>query len=398
MSWMDRLKEAAYTSPSGKRATFQYVDVSRSIDKKTSGFTFPDLDGTLVQDLGHTGRRYPLRLFFSGGDYDIEVAAFEELLLERGAGLLEHPIYGNLNVVPFGTISRSDNLTTASNQAILQVEFWDTLGTVQPMSATDPATDVLNSVTEYNNATAEAFAEIAVVQSASGRATLRGQYAILLASVDSLLSSIADTNEATAAQFDAVLSSITLSLDTLVADPVTLAFQTNILLQTPARSSASILARLDAYSNLINTTLSSSGNVDTQMLYAAGAVAASVVSVVNNTFETKPEAIEAADALLTQFDTVNTWGDDNRITIDTGESYQQLLDAVAIAAGFLVEISFSLKQERRITLTRPRALVDLTAELYGEVDEKLDFMINSNELSGSEILELPRGRDIVYYV
>ena len=71
---------------------------------------------------------------------------------------------------------------------------------------------------------------------------------------------------------------------------------------------------------------------------------------------------------------------------------------VAIAAGFLVEISFTLKQEFRITLDRPRTIIDLAAELYGEVDGQLDFLISSNNLTGSEILDLPRGREIVYYV
>lgn len=84
--------------------------------------------------------------------------------------------------------------------------------------------------------------------------------------------------------------------------------------------------------------------------------------------------------------------------IDTGSAYQQLQEAVAITAGFLVGISFTLKQERRLILDRSRTIIDLVAELYGSIDEQLDFFITSNNLSGSEILELPKGREIVYYV
>ena len=79
-------------------------------------------------------------------------------------------------------------------------------------------------------------------------------------------------------------------------------------------------------------------------------------------------------------------------------AYQRLQEAVAITAGFLVEISFTLKQESIIILDRPRTIVDLVAELYGTVDDELDFFITSNNLSGSEILELPKGREIVYYI
>jgi hypothetical protein len=126
-----------------------------------------------------------------------------------------------------------------------------------------------------------------------------------------------------------------------------------------------------------------------------------VVSVVNNQFVTKSEALQAAEVVLTQLDDVTAWRDQNFQSlggVDTGGSYQKLQEAVALTAGFLVEISFSLKQERRIVLDRNRTIVDLAAELYGSVDDQLDFLINSNDLSGSEILELPRGREIVYYV
>ena len=126
-----------------------------------------------------------------------------------------------------------------------------------------------------------------------------------------------------------------------------------------------------------------------------------MVSVVNNQFETKTEALEAAEAVLNQFQDVADWRDSNYdaiADIDTGEAYQKLQEAVALTAGFLVEISFTLKQERRIVLDRARTIIDLAAELYGSVDDQLDFLINSNRLTGSEILELPRGREIVYYV
>ena len=62
-----------------------------------------------------------------------------------------------------------------------------------------------------------------------------------------------------------------------------------------------------------------------------------------------------------------------------------------------MEVSFSLVPERRIVLAKARTIVDLSAELYGQVDEKIDFLIRSNDLSGDEIHELPKGREIVYY-
>jgi len=171
---------------------------------------------------------------------------------------------------------------------------------------------------------------------------------------------------------------------------------------------------LSAFKNLADSIISGDGAVQSpgndstnsnvfhvNDLYASTAVTGSIVSTVNNQFTTKTEALEAAEFVLTQMEEVTNWRDENFESleeIDTGGAYQQLQDAVALTAGFLVEISFTLKQERRVVLDRNRTMIDLAAELYGEVDEILDFFIASNDLAGDEHIEILRGREIVWYI
>ena len=140
-------------------------------------------------------------------------------------------------------------------------------------------------------------------------------------------------------------------------------------------------------------------------LIAMSAVAGSIISTLGYNFRTKPETLAAADAILDQWDAIVAWRDaafddvadvgNNQID-QTGAS-QQMNHAVALAVGNLVQVSFSAIPERRVVLDRPRTIVDLAAELYGRVDEVLDDIVNDNNLTGDEILELPRGREIVYY-
>jgi len=406
MAWNDRIKEAAYTSPSGVRTLFDYENVSREFDKKTTAFNFPDADGTYVQDLGKTGRRYPLRLFFWGDDYDLRAAAFEDSLGERGAGRLEHPVYGTVDVVPFGAITRRDDLKTAANQAVIELAFFETIGLVYPTQQSDPGSQVLQAIDEYNAAAAGDFAAGVAIDTAGERVALKGTFESLIDSVESGLQVVADAQDDVRKRFNAVNDSINRSIDVLIGQPLNLAFQTSILIQAPARALGSITARLDAYKNLANLIISGNqpaneNNFRARDLTASGAVTGSVLSVVNNQFDRKTDALQAAEDVLAQFESVNTWKDSNLVgldIIDTGAAYQRLQEAVALTAGFLVEISFSLKQERRVVLDRARTIIDLSAELYGSVDDQLDFLILSNGLSGSEILELPRGREIVYYV
>ena len=410
MSWIDRIREAAYTSPGETRTVFAYEDVSREVDKKTTAFDFPDANGTYVQDLGHTGRRFPLRVIFYGENHDTDADAFELTLLEIGTGILEHPRYGTIDVVPFGSIKQRDDLKTAANQTIIELEFWQTIGLVYPTATVAPASAVIAAVEEYNTATAESFEAALDLDSALDAVTFKNEYLAVLDGATVALQAIADTTDAVRQRFDAINASINNSIDLLIAQPLTLAFQTVQLIQAPALAVAAISARLEAYRNLADSLIAGDDatyNVgednafQTADLYASTYVSAAVLSTVNTQFDTKRDAIDAADFLLELFGDVAAWRDNSYNdlgAIDTGQSYQQLQEAIAVAAGFLVEISFSLKQERRIVLTSPRTIIDLTAELYGAVDSELDFFITSNDLSGSEILEIPKGREIVYYI
>jgi len=411
MSWEDRLRDAAYTSPSGIRLAFAFENVTNARTKKTNNFEFPDADGTFVQESGATGRSFPLRCIFWGADYDQEAEAFDAALFETGVGKLEHPIYGTVDVVPTGTITRRDDLKTAANQAFIDVTFMSTIGLIYPSSQLDPASEVISAVADFNAALAEEFGDNIDLDSAVEKATFKSKFDAALDEVEGGLTFIAETSAEVGAEFNAINDSINRGIDVLISQPLTLAFQTMQLIQAPARAFSLISAKLDAYLNLANSLIyNSDGDIATSSgandfytadLYASTYITGAILSTVNTQFETRVGAIDAAVLILEQFEAVSAWKDANLTElelIDTGAAYQQLQDAVAVTAGFLVEISFSLKQERRIKLDRARTIVDLSAELYSSVDDKLDFLINSNDLSGSEILELPKGKEIVYYV
>lgn len=414
MGWIDNLKNASYTDPIGTSWPFDYEDVREEIDKRGTAFDFPDADGTYVQQTGKSGRRWPMRVFLWGEDYDIDAENFQTALNQPGIGKLNHPLYGTFDVVPLGKIVRRDDLKTAANQAVFDVVFWETIGVVYPTDQQDPGNDIVTAIEEFNEAAAAQFESSTSLDSAVEQATLKGSYSALIDLANVGLEKVAATQENVEAQFNAVRDSINASIDTLIGDPLSLAFQTAILIQAPARALTAIGARLDAYENLLNSLTtgenaiavpgldSNNSNVfHSKDLNALGYVSGSVLSAINNQFQTKPDALAAADIILDQMDRLTVWRDANFESleeIDTGESYQQLLEAVGLAAGFLVQLSFSLKQERRFNLDRARNIVELTAELYGSIDDQLDFFIDSNNLTGSEILELPYGREIVYYV
>ena len=414
MAWDDRLQEAAYISPAGNRIVFTYEDVAQSFDKLTTAFDFPDGEGTFVQDLGRTGRRYPLRVIFWGEDHDLDARLFEDAVRERGRGTLEHPMYGTIRVVPFGTIERLDRLKTAANQTIFEVVFWESTEAIFPSDQSAPGQVSFDLLSLFNGIGSESFEERAETDTEVERATFREQMRSRLNAVRSAIKRVADKTAAVKRQFDAIFQSINTGLDTLVGTPLTLAFQMLELAQAPARAVALITDKLDAYRNLADDIFTRalpilgiegdntpSNEFLSSDLTAQGAVTGSVLSILETTFTSQPEAIEAADRLVTLMDDLTDWreaGFDSVGEIDTGESYKALQELVASTLQSLISIALQLPQERVVTLQSPRNIVELVGEFYGEIDERLDQFIDLNGIVGEEIIELPAGRMVKYYV
>lgn len=441
-TWQDRVREGAYTSPSGTRIRFDFEDVARGFAKRAAIFSFPGVDGVYVQQNGNTHRRYPIRAFFWGPQHDLIATAFEAALLEDGIGKLQHPLYGTINVVPVGEIDRRDDLKTAANQTVIECTFWTTLGAVYPDAASDPQSEILAAIAGFDVAAAQQFGDVTDLASAVQRANLKSTIKKFLREVSAAMEGVSDSVASVRREFADIQSLVNFGIDVLIGQPLLLAQQVGNLIKAPGRALTGIQSRLDGYASFAARILTSfqgnpagaltagavlsqrltrtSNDFHASDLFAMQAVAGSVVSVVADPvdddgtpvtgpqFKTRPEAIAAAEDVVQQLDAVRAWrdlgfraleltGQVGAFQVDEGSSYQALQKAVGLTTGFLVQVSFSLAAERIITLDRPRTIIDLCAELYGAVDSRLDFLIASNDLTGEEILEVPRGARIRYY-
>lgn len=475
-SWEDRVQPAAYTPPSGIRITFDFMDISYRLKKKTTVFEFPDADGALVQDQGLGARRFPMVCYISGPDYDRNAKVFEAALAERGQGVFESPLYGTFDVVVFGEIKRNDRLATEANQAVFEVTFIKTIGVAYPIGQEDPANASLTALDLFGDAGDADFASSLSLDSFAEQQDLIDNIAGVINTTASTLKSISNVQKSVSQEFQDAVDTTLNTLDALVGEPLRMASETRRLIQAPARALASISARLDAYGNLASGIFNATdavsepggpGNLGPRIdsnvgvgndsqepnkfharnLAASNYVAGSILSVMytdtgrggassvndinaqrndaaltgvasgGNTFETAEQALDAAVVLLEQWDAYVAWRDDNYKNLsglntatpedfisapsntDESASYFNLLSSVMLAAGFLVDLSFSLKRERTFTLESPRSILDLCYELYGgDVDDNLDFFITSNNLTMENLLEIPKGRKIVYYV
>lgn len=419
-AWATRLREAAYTTPSGTRIKFKYVVIRRTGTKRGTVWEFSGVNDAYIQPKGFGPRRYPLRCIFSGADHDLVAKAFEAGLYESGHGTLEHPRFADIDVVPFGDIDLREDLVFARNQSIVEVTFWTSLKEIYPSAAGNPKSEIESALGDFDVEAAQEFDGGTDLATAAARASTKSTIQALLREVSSALTAVSEATSSARQEFSGGLDVVNEGIDTLIGQPVLLAQQLANLTRSPGRALAGIQSRLDGYGRLLDSLIGSqAGSVSSAVevtqaglvrkqrndlqvaqLLAMNAIGGMVVSVLEHDFATRPEVLEAAATITEHFEAMVDWRDQAfRATgmNDDGQAYQALQHAVALTAGFLVEVSFTTVREQRITLDRARTIVDLCAELYGSVDDKLDLLIASNDLTGDEILELPRGRTIAYY-
>lgn len=440
--WQTRLRESAYTAEGRARLLFKATVMERQVTLRGTPFEFPGVDDAYVQRTGNGPRRYPLRCLFSGPNHDLEALAFEAAVLAPGTGTLEHPRFGPVKVVPFGDVGRREDLVTEANQTVVEVTFWTTLGAIYPTAEAHPQNEILAQLAAFNGGAAQRFANVTKLSNSLSKATSKATIRDMLKSTGAALDNVSSSVKSVRRGFAEAQATINQGIDVLIGKPLVLAQQISDLIQFPARALGGIEDRLEGYgrmadsifgstaanplerigssTNLLTVRARVANDWHTADLFLLNALAGSVVTVTAQPvdddgrivrgplFQTRPQALSAAAALDALGTTIIEWRDDQLGALaglpavgtdqfDSGDAYQPLRAALAGAIGRLVQDSFALTPERSITLDRPRTIIDLAAKLYGRVDQRLDFLIETNKLTGSEILELPRGRKIVYY-
>ena len=413
MAWTDRILTATYISPTGGIFLFQYENVSVESDKKTAVFTFPEIDGAFIQDLGRAGRRFPFVLFFSGEDYDIVSDSFLRALEEKGIGTLIHPLYGVKSVVPTGTFTRRDDLLTGANQAAFNVTFSETLtGLTFPASIENVVNIIKDAITAYQTAMSFQFSDVLNVITASEEIAIEQTFEAQRGIIDLQFESIVKTSDELNASFQTVNNSLREQIANIKDIPDIVSSQLITLIRIPSESTKKLSEKITAYNTVIDVELSKdvyeSNNYNNEpansfisnMVQVYSSLVAVCDSVLIENFNTRNEAISVSEQILNKFDEIKLWLDNNLTSlglVDTGEAYESFLNVLSLTTSYLIDLSFDLPSERFRILGEETNIIPLVSELYGDL-EQLDFFIITNNLTCDEIEILPQGKEVVYYV
>lgn len=454
MAWNDEIQEAAYNSPSGKRQTFLYENVSRETELKTASFVFPELDGAMIQSLGLGGRTFPLKCIFSGANCIKDADSFEKLLSERGHGILEHPVYGKMNVVPTGKIKRVDNLADGANESTVEITFSETLVDKDETTSEVAAADKLDAaVDEYEDAAASDFADNIQVDSIENKTQLqsvmKAQSSSAFKGVEKMIKAAPKKQRASLMQWfnsaKKFISGIIDNIDKIGTYANETARTTIKMIRLPCKIATDALSKLTGYQLMIkdianNVKADPFGTKAAANQWAAAALAwGSMVAALSygvaktaaeqsvnqgtNSFESsgdseeddfdfsegsssggfasRADVLETAAQIAAMFNEYSAYIDSQNkknAFIDTGETYEKLLNVVIYSLQLLEETAFNLPVTRIIKLDRDRQLFELLTELYGKDGfNRQDQFINDNKLTADEIVLIPMGREVRYY-
>jgi len=465
--WTERISGAAYTPPSGVRIAFSYQVVTEEFTLRGTEFQFSGFNGSYVQQHGSSGRRHPLRILLSGDDHDIQADVFRAAFQESGIGSLELPLKEPVDVVPLGDVKISQDYVSRSNETAFEVVFFETTGLAYLTRQDDAASAASVALEKFGNDQALDFSQAVDLGSVAEKASFKETLKNVLKQVKSTTGKIAAVQQNIKDEFDDALDLVDETIDVLIKDPLTLAFETQRIIALPSQAITSIGARLDGYSDLSQSMFNfptatpggpgglgphpgrftgtgndaqPTNNFALYKLTAANSIAGMVSSTLftsttagtagqlpavsqsnadaldlgsdtgDSSFSTADQAITAAEVLLDQLAIYATWSDTNYTAIngtdiiptgvntEEGDSTEALRRAVALGAGYLIQLSFSLARGRNYRTDGPRNVIELCAELYGTIDENtLNFFIGSNGFTGDEIIEIPTGKDVVFY-
>jgi hypothetical protein len=394
------IREARYTSPSGKETTFGWETTERNTELKTGVFTFPGRDGANVQHQGAGARTFPLVCIFSGDDCTVKADEFEAMLIERGVAELQHPIYGTIKVKPVGNIKREDDPVKKLGEATVTVTFVETLTSEEAAELNEAAAETIDEkYDEFSEAAAADFAAAIETENISEQLNITAALETQTQSIIDSMQPLAASDKKSFADWTASAKELKDNIKNLYAKGKNIAAKVesvyvkalNIgrltlrLMKLPSTLAVSLAEKIKGYStltaNLINQYKNDPFGVEnikaayaTATLALTGAAAAiasgsalTIAEIAEMTGATstgilgrgsdtanlnlsmgtisRNEAIRTSEQITNLLDSVNGFKDEKILTMETsGEDTIAVTQAIEETIAFLGETVTALKE------------------------------------------------------
>ena len=398
MSWIENIQnDIVITTGEGSEFRPIWKNATKQKQFNFKEYDFPNNDGTLIIRKRPRSKTYNLELYFQGEDHLELAKLFDKASDDPRAWKISHPFYETITVQP-STITFDNK---AYNVTQIGVTVRETISTEGVFISVNPQEQIL---TLSNNAAllvAEDFEfveiEAAEISSMNTQADLSfGRY--------NKVNNVQELRN----QYNTAKSAIA----NATAQGSLAMRQVQNLLNFPASFEQSTAVRFDTLRNEFNSLLesvSSIGNFsyferkyfENQSTAVVSAMCETVVTEPD--YKTRTEVFAQAEKIEEVFDQYILKLNE----IQNAEGYFPNADVLFVLEGLirftvvnLNEIALETQQERKVILERDSDVISLAHRFYGleAAEENIQQIIDANNISLFEILEVKKGREIVYYV
>lgn len=368
-----------------------------------SEFNFKGVTGTLADRRLPQGRTFPVEIVFDGPECLTIAAAFSKSADNPKAWTIEHPIYGQIVVQPKSLELDNSDL----NVSRFFVQLIETIGTkALNTGVSAPDKIVADAAVTQQKFTDTLAAEIPVPPVS----TLQAMTDKVNALYDSISASIADEADFTA--FTNAYNQANTLISATEYDVTALVAQIQAVAYFPSGFVGSVYNRLTLLATQFVRLFDSVVTPQNKRLYENNAgttvLAMCVASVTDTDYITRTNVLDAVTVIVDTYneyianlDTIQTPnGGDLDSYIPDADSITDLTDLVRYTVASLFDIATSAKQERTMYAAEDTNVILLAFQLYGLLadDSTIDTLIADNDIGIEEILQIEKGRRIVYNV
>ncbi len=421
LEFLDRLRSGQFISPTGTTHDFKIDLLEQTGGKKGSSHEILNTNTAILQDQGNTVRTFPMNIYFTDGNQDLEAAAivtaFEEHYTQSDPGVLKHPRWGDINVMPF-TWSITEQLVKGAGITRITVEFKETPATDFPQPEGTNEQGVIYEIESLADSIEDAAAGIDDTD-AGLYATFSANITDVINNVNGALDEIASKVDSVEDQFRAVQSDIQSAL-AAGDSAVQIISQVGQLIRLPGQITDATIAKVSGFADMFSSVVdglmssfrssTSIGNgintAITAELIGTQATAGIAEAAMFSDYTTREASGQAIDYLQTAREeyfialgelTTGLSGNITQTFTPDVASQSGIAQIIADSYSVLISRSFDLKAKKSIILTAPSDPLTLTYKMYGSID-MLEYFLLTNRIAGVEFVEIPAGREIVAFV
>ena len=435
MSYVERIERLTYQSPKRKTFDLEFDDLARNIQRKTAINEFPYQNIANVQDLGMGNLKIPIRCYISGSDYDLEADRFFKALNEQGSGILDHPRWGSIDVIPIN-ITQSESFVEGLGRAIFEIEFIQYFpdATNFPESFNAKIKDFINKVTGFIDNAFQLIDSILTIETDLRRVARTGRRIVgsvvsETKRVETRFKGISDRwkedtrNNFVDSTFDPAnkfrvsgrerqdLFNKNLRVfqeyiednpDLVISEAVK---QLNNLARTEQDPNIKVSQLAKSYTDTLDFIESKFDDVNMNDFEANingyNAIAFTLAmseKLINTNFTTRGEAIQIIDTLSERRERLKTIND--KVIQKNGnldyDILLQVYNAISLSQRQILNLSLQLPTEKNFILEKDTSPIEMVYSITGNID-RLDELISYNNLQGKNILVIPKGTSVRYY-